>query len=123
MSKNRKTIEAKPETKPETAKTEKPIIKAEAGKSETGFFRVTYKDGMKKDSKTQSLRAYVKDGVAIFSNGNFSQFGNNHAFTVKDAIKPFKLRLKKANIEKHVSIHGAESVVLKRVLECNPELY
>ena len=119
--KNEKAIVT--EAKPETAKTEKPIIKAEAGKSETGFFRLSYRDGIRKDAKEQTLRAFVKDGIAIFSNGNFSQYGNGHSFTVLEQIKPFKLRIKKANIQRHVSVHGEESAVLKRVLENNPEIY
>ena len=123
MSKKEKAI-AKPETaKPETAKTEKPIIKAETGKSETGFFRMEYHDGIRKDAKVQKLRAFVKDGIAIFSNGNFSQYGNGHKFSVMEEIKPFKLRVKKANIEKHISVHGPDSVVLKKVMDNKPELY
>ena len=116
--KNEKAIvtEAKPET-------EKPIIKAETGKSETGFFRMEYRDGIRKEAKPQILRAFIKDGIAIFSNGNFSQYGNGHSFTVQEQIKPFKLRVKKVNIQRHISVHGAESPVLKKVLENNPELY
>lgn len=115
----------KNETAKETAKTEtaKPIIKAETGKSETGFFRLTYKDGIRKDAKEQSLRAFISNGIAIFSNGNFSQYGNGHQFSVMEQIKPFRLRVKKANIEKHISVHGSDSVVLKKVLENSPELY
>ena len=116
--KNKKNETAKLETA-ETVKT----IKAETGKSETGFFKVNYKDGIRKDAKPQILRAFIKNGIAIFSNGNFSQFGNNHAFQVMEEIKPFKLRIKKANVARHVTVHGADSVVLKKVLENKPELY
>ena len=125
--KNKKNETAKLETaktaKTETAKTEKPIIKAETGKSETGFFRLEYRDGIRKEAKPQILRAFITNGIAIFSNGNFSQFGNGHAFTIMEEIKPFRLRVKKANIERHVSVHGAESLVLKKVLETGAELY
>lgn len=107
----------------EEVKEEKKVIKAETGKSDTGFFRLTYRDGMKKDSKEQSLKAFIKDGIAVFSNGNFSQFGNGHQFTVQEQIKPFGLRVKKVNVLRHVSIHGENSPVLKKVIELGVELY
>ena len=116
--KNKKNETAKLETA-ETVKT----IKAETGKSETGFFKLEYRDGIRKDAKVQTLRAFITNGIAIFSNGNFSQFGNGHSFTVQEQIKPFRLRVKKVNIDRHIKVHGSDSVVLKKVLENKPELY
>ena len=119
MKNEKKAIEAKAET----AKTEKTFIRAEvkADKRE-GFFRVTYTDGIKKTAP-QSLRAFIRDGIAIFSNGNFSQIGNGHGWQFGEEIKPFSLRVKKSNILRHESVHGSDSPVLKKIKELSPELY
>ena len=52
-NKKNETVKAIETAKTETAKTEKPIIKAETGKSETGFFKLEYRDGIRKDAKPQ----------------------------------------------------------------------
>ena len=118
MSKKTETAEVK-----KTEKELEKIIKAEVKKSDKeGFFRVLYTDGIKK-SDPQVLRAFIRNGIAIFGNGNFSQIGNGHKWEIGEEIKPFKLRVKKSNIVRHESVHGYDSPVLAKVKELNPELY